>query len=249
MNAAHLETADLGALFGICIDTDGAAPATAREFFDRKCPKCGGNGRYGSRGRCFTCNGRGTVPGSAVGMVGFSAEHPAEAAWINANKGANSFAASMADSIANYGHLTPRQLDACTRAAKDAATAAPAPTVETDRLMDAFDKAQANGLQRPKLRFEGFQVSLAPSSGRNAGAIYLKDGETYLGKIQGARYFASRDASPDQQAAIVATMADPLAEAIAFGRRTGRCCVCGRTLENRESVDRGIGPICAEKAF
>lgn len=33
--------------------------------------------------------------------------------------------------------------------------------------------------------------------------------------------------------------------AAAYGRRTGRCMVCGRTLTKKESVDAGIGPICA----
>ena len=32
--------------------------------------------------------------------------------------------------------------------------------------------------------------------------------------------------------------------AAAFGRRTGRCMMCGRTLTNPESIDAGIGPIC-----
>lgn len=34
----------------------------------------------------------------------------------------------------------------------------------------------------------------------------------------------------------------------AVGKTWGRCCVCGRTLENEQSVAAGIGPICAEKA-
>jgi hypothetical protein len=40
-------------------------------------------------------------------------------------------------------------------------------------------------------------------------------------------------------------MADPLAASIAYGRRTGQCSICGRLLENAESIERGIGPICA----
>jgi hypothetical protein len=36
-----------------------------------------------------------------------------------------------------------------------------------------------------------------------------------------------------------------LADAQAYGRRTGMCCVCGRELTNPESVQNGIGPICA----
>jgi hypothetical protein len=31
-------------------------------------------------------------------------------------------------------------------------------------------------------------------------------------------------------------------------RHDGSCCRCGRTLTTPESIDRGIGPVCAEKA-
>lgn len=38
-----------------------------------------------------------------------------------------------------------------------------------------------------------------------------------------------------------------LAEAIEVTRRIGRCCICCRSLKNPDSVDAGIGPICASK--
>lgn len=37
-----------------------------------------------------------------------------------------------------------------------------------------------------------------------------------------------------------------LDEAKSFGRRTGTCCCCGRTLTKKISIENGIGPICAE---
>lgn len=37
----------------------------------------------------------------------------------------------------------------------------------------------------------------------------------------------------------------PLEEAKRFGKMTGTCCVCARRLDNPESVDAGIGPVCA----
>lgn len=40
-----------------------------------------------------------------------------------------------------------------------------------------------------------------------------------------------------------------LDDAKAFGHRTGRCGCCGRTLTNPESIELGIGPICAERYF
>jgi hypothetical protein len=38
-----------------------------------------------------------------------------------------------------------------------------------------------------------------------------------------------------------------LAEAKAYGRRTGQCCCCGAQLTDPSSVEAGIGPICASK--
>jgi hypothetical protein len=40
-----------------------------------------------------------------------------------------------------------------------------------------------------------------------------------------------------------------LEEAKAFGALYGTCCCCGRTLTNEESIENGIGPICAGKWF
>lgn len=36
-------------------------------------------------------------------------------------------------------------------------------------------------------------------------------------------------------------------EAKAYGKRTGQCCVCSRTLTVKESIEAGIGPICASR--
>lgn len=38
-----------------------------------------------------------------------------------------------------------------------------------------------------------------------------------------------------------------LDEAKAYGKVTGQCCVCGRTLTNESSIEAGIGPVCSGK--
>lgn len=124
-----------------------------------------------------------------------------------------------------------------------------APVVNADQLKAAFDKASAAGLKKPKLRYEGFEVSRAPDTGKNAGALYVKgeDG-AYLGKIIGGKYLATREAEAAGIVERVAeTMRDPLALAIAYGKRTGNCSCCGRKLSDPTSVAMGIGPVCAEK--
>lgn len=52
---------------------------------------------------------------------------------------------------------------------------------------------------------------------------------------------------PAEIEAIATVARDPLAAAIAHGRLTGHCAICGRLLVDPASVARGIGPICAEK--
>lgn len=254
-------------------DADGyLAEATYRET----CKKCGGTGRFRLHGGCFACKGVGfreyrhdaatreknrarTAARkeriAADTFSGFKAANPEVADWIEANRASFGFAESMHEAVTKFGDLTAGQSAAvwkcidARKAREDAqkARAASAPAVETDKLMSAFDAALKAGLKRPKMRFEGFQASLAPATGKNAGAIYLKDGEAYLGKIVGGKLHATRDCSDEKTAAIRATMADPLAAAVAFGKRTGECSCCGRELTNHESIDRGIGPICAGK--
>lgn len=78
-----------------------------------------------------------------------------------------------------------------------------------------------------------------PTEGRWAGYVFVK--------VQ-----ASDDLHPiknrqarDKILELIA--ADPAAASLAYGRELGHCGVCGRTLTHPESIDRGIGPICAEK--
>lgn len=89
-------------------------------------------------------------------------------------------------------------------------------------------------------------ISPAKATSANAGALYVKAGSTYLGKITGGKFFASRDCQPEEQAKVLSFVADPAAAAKAYGQETGVCCVCNATLRSEWRL-RGIGPICAEK--
>lgn len=138
-----------------------------------------------------------------------------------------------------------------------------AAVVNAAALKDAFDAAARNGLKRPILRYDGFQVSRAPDHGKNAGALYVKASPTkelvefrgyekregqYLGKIVGGKYIATREAEEmGLVAKVVEAMNDPLTSARAYGARTGNCSCCGRKLTDKHSVANGIGPICADK--
>lgn len=52
----------------------------------------------------------------------------------------------------------------------------------------------------------------------------------------------------EQRDLILAEIAkDPKAASLAYGRELGHCGVCGRTLTDPDSINAGIGPICAGK--
>lgn len=169
--------------------------------------------------------------------------------WIEAKAATFDFAASMKQALKRYGSLTPNQEAAIERCmARDAARNKPAVAVQTDLLLEAFEKAAAAGTKRPVMRFEAFKASLAPATGKNPGAVYIKSPEgEYLGKIAGGQFKRVAACDDVTEQAVVQTMQDPLAAAVAYGKRTGACSICARTLSDPVSVSSGIGPICAEK--
>lgn len=186
--------------------------------------------------------------------------NPVEAEWLRQPvTGDFTFHADMLAALVKYGSLTERQ-EAAVRnaAAKSAARKAQwaaeradrdanKAVVEISRIADAFASAKGAGLKFPKLRLDTFTFSLAPATGSNAGAVYVKQDETYLGKIADGKFTRSRDCNGDVEARIVAACADPAAAAEAYGQRTGQCACCGRELTAAESIARSIGPICLEK--
>ena len=192
----------------------------------------------------------------------FAQSHPAVFAWINESAATFSFAASMLEALNKFGGLTDGQLAACERciAKRDESRKAAvarvenAPAVESagiDRLKASFDKAiaysAAKGLKRyPKITIGCMVISPAKATSANPGALYVKDGETYLGKVAQGKFFASRDCSADQQAKVLEFIADPQKASEVYGQETGTCCICNAALTS-ELKFRGIGPICAEK--
>ncbi len=226
-------------------------------------------------GPCFKCKGKGKlrfknskevrkqqralrearkIKKALTAEADFQRDHPVRWAWLQANSHKD-FAGSLLRAIPKYGKLTDKQLTAIDssiereegwkREREDRDVNATA--VDVSRITKAFQTAQESGLKWPKLRLGDFLLSLAGANSRNAGAIYIKTGGTYLGKIMDGRFTQSRDCTDQNEADIVVACADPEAAAFAHGLMTGSCSCCGRELTKKESVDRGIGPICASK--
>ena len=47
--------------------------------------------------------------------------------------------------------------------------------------------------------------------------------------------------------ALEAIMRDPKAASVLYGKSLGVCGVCGRTLTDPESIEKGIGPVCESR--
>lgn len=111
-----------------------------------------------------------------------------------------------------------------------------------------FDAARSNGLKRMMYRAEGFVMTPASPTGNNAGAIYIKrEGGEYLGKVANGKLFPSRSFTGEDKSKLEEIARNPLEAAKAYGKLTGRCCMCGKGLTDHVSIALGIGPICAER--
>lgn len=195
----------------------------------------------------------------------FKIENPDIAAWWADTD--FEFAISLRESCRKYGELTERQLASAKSCVEKLATAraakaqqraeavAKAPVVNIENIETSLKKARSKGIKRPKILLAGemhkFVFSLAGENSRNPGAVYVKGKTTdaYLGKIQFGRFIKSGECDATAEQEVLSVCADPEQAAIAFGRRFGICSCCGRELTVKESIDRGIGPICFEKYF
>lgn len=234
---------------------------------DRSCTQCKGNGvklfasspeqRAKARAASRAAKERKAAAHQTKVQAWFDA-HPAITAWFAESKNFE-FAQSLEGAVRKYGALTERQLEAAermvaksnerkaARAAEAAARLEAAPAVNSDRLEVAFRTAQENGLKWPKIKLGEIKISPAGANSKNAGALYVKAGEQYLGKVMGGKFLSVRECTAEQSQVVVDLINDPAGYAEAYGKRTGVCCICSRELTAGESIDRGIGPICASK--
>lgn len=186
--------------------------------------------------------------------------HAAESAWMTeASERGFEFASSLLESLNKFGSLTEKQLTAVQKcvadsnarkaqwAAERAAREAAAPTVDATRLERSFETARTNGLKWPRITMGSMIIKPAGENSKNAGALYVTEHDQYLGKVMSGRFFKVRECNDAQEQQVVSLINDPVAAAETYGHLTGHCCICNRELTNPESVERGIGPICADK--
>lgn len=183
-----------------------------------------------------------------------------------------SYLVDMSAAAGGKGLSTPmiRGIVNCMRAAavkeqREVDEAEPFGTVEEEQAKQAAATATATQYAtlvelvaslgaRGKVRWthDGMQYAIAMAGGRakHPGSLNVTDGGSFedgqwYGRISTTGEAQLRDETP--RAALDALVASPEAVVAEHGRITGRCGICGRELTDPVSIERGIGPVCAEK--
>lgn len=191
------------------------------------------------------------------GFDAFAARFPAEARWLETTAPRWEMAASLLESARNYGSLTEKQMAVVRNGVeRDAQRAKRSRTASVEQagidcLKASFDQAvaysAAKGLKlSPRITIDGMTISPAKANSSNPGALYVKNGETYLGKIVNAKFYATGAVTTEHEAKLALFLTDPEQAAKIYGQTTGTCCICNATLISKWK-HRGIGPVCAEK--
>jgi hypothetical protein len=167
----------------------------------------------------------------------------------------NSFAKSLLKQVSAKGTLSDNQIFAANSMlikmeVKSKALAekkAKAQAIDLWPLHMMFNEASRNGLTRPKFAIDDLELSLASPNSANPGAIYVKSEKRYSGKIVDGVFRPLEKTSEKVFTKLQSLSKDPIGVATEYGKRMGICSCCSRTLTNKESIERGIGPICADK--
>lgn len=225
-------------------------------------------------GPCFKCNGSGSVTEAVAKAHNTRETNKAQkqrqeteqrTAWIDAHRDViqwiydnlprNDFAGSLVSQYEQKGTLSPGQITAVRNAIKRRAgrqaeraktDVAVAPAGLDLSHVPAGHYAVPDGETRLKVLIEK-PVNEPDEPTKWHGWIFVSDGAEYGQRRKYGRQEPGKSYSGLIEKELRSIAADPKAAAIAYGKLTGRCAICHRKLENEESVERGIGPICADK--
>lgn len=185
------------------------------------------------------------------------------------NKG-STFYASIFEKVGTYGDFSEKVIQIIrTDMAKDAefyakrreegskSQAEKSGSVDLTAVHALFSKATSKGLKTPI--FRGAKVTVKQAK-KYEGVLYVTDtvSDTYLGKIANGRFEARREATAETLPELRMICDDPEKALFAYSRSTAEydadgkiisvgCGICGTQMTNPESIERGIGPICAGK--
>ena len=167
------------------------------------------------------------------------------------------FVMSVLGQFERQGSLSQPQWDAIARIADDIRNPKPKVVLDFAAIIALFTAA-ADHLKYPKVRLalrdlSEIVLSRAGQRARQPGTINVTNGgrfgepdNRWFGRIgtDGA-FQRARDCTDEVAELLVRFSGDPAGVATAYGKLTGNCCFCGRSLSDARSTDMGYGPVCA----
>lgn len=132
----------------------------------------------------------------------------------------------------------------------------PMSKADASRLIDHLIKERDRARQAVKAERAQAEQKAAPT-GISEGFYKAGDGNIYqvVQARHGSHFLAKRldretgkfEYAGAAKRFVKADHRMTLEEAQEYGKQTGTCMVCGRTLQRKESVEAGIGPVCARR--
>lgn len=237
---------------------------TAQRADETFCGECFGGGwvpvptswrsRFGQVATTVIPSG-GRPAGGGPSRPAMATYDPSLIEWL-AKQTWSDFAQSLAEQAKRTGRLSPAQVASATsmkakcearEAAKRTERAVEAKSSDEDPLdlshVPSGLYAVPGGDTRLKVQIDNVR------KGKWDGWVFVKDAAVYG---EGRRYGSQK---PGQYykgqitEALRVIAADPMAAAAAYGQLTSTCGRCGRPLEDKDSVARGLGPDCAKKPW
>ena len=128
-------------------------------------------------------------------------------------------------------------------------------TQDASNILGSLVEASVQGIKRPMLRLRsesGAKVNIKfMTKGKNAGGAWVMVNGDLFGKIDDQGQFDCYEKNAQSRSDWMSWIAEVNAnvhQAISqYGKQTGSCGCCGRTLTDPISVRLGIGPICLDR--
>ena len=160
-------------------------------------------------------------------------------AWLVANKDESEFADSLYRAGIRYGQLTDGQLNAVNNNLSKEGDTSKDSALDLSPLLKGFYSVP-DGDTRLKVA-----IRRPGKKSKWHGHIFVDDGAEYGNRKNYGRQAPDGLYRGNIRDELAAILEDPKAAMVAYGKLTGTCGVCGRKLEDEQSVAAGIGPICA----